>query len=173
MRTMMLWALLRSEWSVLLLRAMVTSEPKPLLRDTSGSMALLELNFSIVTAGYILEQLKLTDASHLEWFYVRKIFLSGTGYVGLSCLCMGAKDINSDPGCCTAIDPDMGLSCSSVPDVTMALGGSPGTQIGLRLNLRPQTSKASAPPLNFDPSPTCAFENKSTSFSPLDFLLLQ
>lgn len=43
----------------------------------------------------------------------------------------------------------------------------------VRLNRRPQTCKASAPPLNYSPSPTFAFEKKSTYLSPLDFLLLQ
>lgn len=33
-------------------------------------------------------------------------------------------DVNSDPGCCRAIDPDMAVGSSLGPDNTMAPGGS-------------------------------------------------
>lgn len=38
----------------------------------------------------------------------------------------GASDINRDPGCSKATDPDMALSCSSGLDVTMALHSCTG-----------------------------------------------
>ncbi|ERE78669.1 hypothetical protein H671_3g10189 [Cricetulus griseus] len=40
-------------------------------------------------------------------------------------------DINADPSCDRATDPDMVLSSSLGPVVTMALDGSVGTQIGI------------------------------------------
>lgn len=43
---------------------------------------------------------------------------------------IGATDIYKDPGCSRAIDPDIALSSSVRPEVTMAVQG---TQIGMAL----------------------------------------
>lgn len=43
----------------------------------------------------------------------------------------GTSNINTDPGSGRTRDPAMALSCSSGPDITMALGSNTGFQIYL------------------------------------------